>query len=306
MTPSTPATPVDTPMGAGPAASGTVVDRVDTLVAGQALGVFALPAGYLLVPDGPGHDEVRRQLLRGRRPRSLPATLAFLERALDGDGAGALAALDALGDGAPGSSGADPVSEAVLVVDRMVLDTSAIDTSVIAALPGDLGVHAALVAYTAGVTDAPPAPDRARAPVLRALLHAAVASEHLEADRRLEALAELDRAAEVARPVCAPLAGQLSAAAAEAADRAGAGPAAVIERLRVALQGLEGTDLRVETAECHLQMATTLHGAAGGDRSMLGEAVKHYHATLQLVGRDDAPESWAASPTHPPTPPLHP
>ena len=66
---------------------------VNMLPRPQPVGIFPLPAGYMLIPNGPGHDEIREQLLAGKRPSEFPTSLNFYELALNDDLDGAAAAL---------------------------------------------------------------------------------------------------------------------------------------------------------------------------------------------------------------------
>lgn len=250
-------------------------------VRAQPVGTFPLPAGFLLVPPGDDTEAARTALLAGRIPDPWPATMRAHELAMAGELDAALAEL----------TGDDPVSR----YNRFVIDPDADDPAELRdALGPEFGVLVDLVCFTLGRTDRPPAAEDATGE-LRALVLAAQATQAVTKKRPTEAVERLCEAAGHALPVAPPLAGVLLGAAATIRkDAEGPGPH-VVTTLRRALTLLADTDLTVGQAELQLTLALTLHELAGENRDHLAAAVKHYHATLQLITADQAPEVFAAA-----------
>lgn len=167
---------------------------------------------------------------------------------------------------------------------------------------GELGPLVDLVSFVLGRAEVPPEPGAAEGELAAVLLSAQAAHE-LAAGEPTEALRLLHQAARTARPVAPPLAGlMLGAAAAISQEVFGLGPdgpagapgaAGLYEQALLALSGAE--DLRVGRAELHLGLAGALHELAGQQPHQLARAIPHYHAVLQLITVDQAPELWAAA-----------
>ncbi|SHK45832.1 hypothetical protein SAMN05443637_106225 [Pseudonocardia thermophila] len=252
----------------------------------QPVGMFALPAGYLLVPaGGPEVAAAREQLLAGCTPVRWPEALAAHERALAGDREGALSALGTAGD---------PVTR----YNRFVLDPDGEpDLAGLRTELGEFAVLVDLVQFALGRSDDPPSADGLDGE-LAALACSAQASAAVAAGDPATAVALLDQAVEHARPVVRPLAGLMQgAAAAILRDRDEPGDNAVaVTRFEAALKLLKDADgLRVGRAEIHLGLAQTLHEQAEQHPEVLAKAVPQYHSALQLVRREDAPLTWAAA-----------
>jgi len=243
----------------------------------QPLGAFPLPLGYLLVP--PGADDVRAALLDGNEPEVWPEDLRALELAH----AGAVdAALEMLTDD-------DPVTR----YNRFVLRPEGVDTDTLRADLGEFGVLVDLVLFTVGHRDTPPDADGTTGE-LAAVTLSAQASQALAEANPLKARALLERAAEAAATVSRCLEGTMIAAAGSIC-RDLHDPAAQqhFERALRLLDGAEG--LRVARAELHLTVAGMIHERAQDNPGLLAQAIPHYHSTLQLVLREEAPLLWASA-----------
>jgi len=244
----------------------------------QPVGVFPLPAGYLLIGEGDGHAEVRASLTAGLLPATFPPSLAYYERALADDLPGALDAL----------TGDDPIT----LANRLVL---APDRELLAQLRsvarGDLLAHVEMVAFVVGlVLDAPdPAATDGE---LAAMAHATHATLALERHDRDTALGELETAAQLARPVSAALAGQLLGQLANAQLDDGGTKRATVT-FQAAIDHLTGTDLRLALAELHVAAGAMHQEMSEAAPRLLKTATDHYLAALQLITKDTAPECFA-------------
>ncbi|MCW1957625.1 MAG: hypothetical protein KIH64_003585 [Mycobacterium sp.] len=244
----------------------------------QPLGAFPLPLGYLLIPASPDTEAARAALLAGRLP-DWPAALCAHELALAGDRDGALAALQ----------GDDPITR----YNRFVMDPDSEDADELRSALGEFGVLVDVVLFAVGRTDTPPDIGSSTGE-LAAIVLSTQASKALGDGDPAGALALLDRAADLAPAGCEPLRGVLLGAAGSVAAQADPGEG--IARFEQGLRLLEGAeDLRIARAEMHLSLAGLLHEQAVQIPGLLNRAVPHYHSTLQLVLREEAPLLWAAA-----------
>jgi tetratricopeptide (TPR) repeat protein len=249
----------------------------------QPLGLFPLPLGYMLIPachDDESAEAARQTMLDGRLPVRWPTSLRAHELAAAGNRDAAIAAL---------KSQSDPVAR----YNRFVLDSDSIDPGDLRSALGEFAVLVDVVLFMLGRTDTPPLCDGGDGEIAAAVL-SAQASHALE-DGNLEAATELlDRAAAAAECVSAPLTGLLmGAAGAIARDQ---GRPDCVARLQKALAALDGAaGLRVPRAEIHMCLAGVLHEQAQQRPELLATAIPHYHSTLQLIKRDDAPMLWAGA-----------
>lgn len=251
-----------------------------TLPRPQPVGIFPLPAGYLLIDADPAHDDARLALAAGHRPASFPRTLRYYELALDGDLDGALRAID----------GDDPVSRAnrlVLAPDRPTHDDLLDDPGVDAAMRS----HVEMVAFVVGLRPDPPDADGVDGEFL-AMAHAAQATSALERGDTAEAVERLEAAAQAANAVSRPLAGQLMGQLANVQlDEGGAKRAAVT--FQAAIDTLEGTDLHVSRAELHVAAGAMFQEMSEAAPRLMQQAINHYHQALALVNATTAPETFA-------------
>ncbi len=263
----------------GDAATGGLIARP------QPIGVFALPAGYLLVPAGdPAHDVARTSLIAGTRPE-LPPSMSFYAHALDGELDAALQAVD----------GDDLVSR----INRFVLDPS---SDAVAPLLADLRSHddpdagelatfVETIAFVVGLRAVPPDVGSATGE-FAALVFAAQATAALEAGRSADAVDALEAAAQAARPVSAALTGQLMGQLANVQlDEGGTQRAAVT--FQAALDHLGGTDLFVTRAELHVAAGAMFQEMSEAAPRLMQQAIDHYHQAMALVNAETAPETFA-------------
>lgn len=244
----------------------------------QPLGAFPLPLGYLLIPASPATEDARQALLAGQLP-DWPAVLRAHELALAGDRDGALAAL----------TGADPVTR----YNRFVMDPDSEDAAELCSALGEFGVLVDVVLFALGRSDTAPELGSATEE-LAALVLSAQASKALDAGDPATALALLDQAADAVPAGAEPLRGVLLGAAGSVAAQRDPGEG--VARFEQGLRALDGADaLRPARAEMHLTLAGLLHEQAVEVPGLINRAVPHYHSTLQLVLREEAPLLWAAA-----------
>lgn len=243
----------------------------------QPLGAFPLPLGYLLIP--PGTENVRAALLDGNEPDEWPEELRGLELAHQGDVGAALEHL----------TGDDPVTR----YNRFVLEPEGVDTDSLRADLGEFGVLVDLVLFTLGRRDTAPDADGVSGE-LAAVVLSAQASQALAEGNPLKARALLERAAEAGASVSRCLEGTMVAAAGSICrDLDDPSTQQLLERALRLLDGAEG--LRIARAELHLTIAGMIHERAQDNPGLLAQAIPHYHSTLQLVLREEAPLLWASA-----------
>lgn len=253
---------------------------MDLAVRPQPLGIFPLPAGYLILPSAPGVSEVQAALLHGMLPDSLPDSLRFYALAVQGDLEAALAALHN-----------DTTTEGRY--NRFVLRSDPADYAGLRAeLQGDLLLLLDLTAYTLGWLAVPPEPGESTGEV-RASILSAQAAHALEQDAVVAAERALDAAVAAARPVSPVLAAQLLSDLAETRRQQRGLDSMVLQYEREALRLLEGSGLSYFRAQLALKLATRYHELAHGQRGPLLEAVKFYQEALQVLTRESAPELYA-------------
>lgn len=255
----------------------------------QPVGVFPLPAGYLLIPAG--FDEVRERLVAGTLPDAFPPELAFYETALAGDPEAAQVQLDLLPD--------TVMSTGIRAANLLVVDATParLDAARWAAA-GDpvLATYVETLAFVTGLSANPPfftdAVNAAVGEEFAAMLHAAHATRALENQQLGDAVDHLEEAARAANKVSKPLAGQLMGQMAHAQLEEGGIQRAAIT-FQAALDLLEGTDLHQSQAELHVATGAMHQEMRESAPHLMKAAIDHYHQALALVTAESAPETFA-------------
>jgi tetratricopeptide (TPR) repeat protein len=244
------------------------------------IGIFPLPAGYLLLPQTEAGAEALTDLLNGNIPAEFPTTWRFYQAALAGDTEAALAALTD-----------DDTPEARYNRVALTGDPAAYET-LRGELTGDLALLLDMVAYTLGWIDTPPEPADTTDEV-RAMLLSAQAAAALEVGDYATAQETLAAAVESARPVSPLLAAQLLADLAETRAAANMPAALVAQPYREALDLLAGTGLAELRAQYALRLGMLYQEAAQGRRGALLEAARCYQEALRFFTREAHPEPYA-------------
>lgn len=248
----------------------------------QPLGIFALPAGYLVLPpsDKPAAGPALAALLRGEIPAEWPPEWQFYAHALAGEVTAALAALP-------------PNTDLVTRYNRYVLaGAHADDLMLHTLLDGELACLQGVAAFTMGHRREPPplagATGEVRALVLVA--HAAAAIEQGDipaADRHFaEAIA-------AAAPVSPALAGQIALNRAELAMQHGGELALITRWLQQAIDYIPPESLSEVRARAAAQLGQLLQEHANGQRGPLQAAVRCYQEALRFYRRETHPLEFA-------------
>lgn len=244
----------------------------------QPVGIFPLPAGYLLIGPEVVNDEVRLALVEGRRPAAFPPTLRYYELALAGDLAGALDELRG--------------SDVLTAINRFVLDPSAHALAELrSATDGHLRAHLELVAFSVGLNPDPPDPAVTDGE-FAAMAHVARATSHLERHDRAAAIDELETGAQAAHPVSRALGGLILGQLANVQLDEGGKQRATVT-FEAAIDALTGTDLNTSLADLHVTFGAMYQEMSEAAPRLMRSAIDHYMAALQLIDATTAPESFA-------------
>ncbi|MBS1793846.1 MAG: hypothetical protein JSS81_08325 [Acidobacteria bacterium] len=242
----------------------------------QPIGIFPLPANFLLVPETLAEAVEYENLLNG----VVPEKASFYKSAIEGDREGALAAL-----------AADHSPEARF--NRFVLSSSPEGYRQLKAeLDGPLEKLLDAAAYTLNYLPEPPDEDGLDGELL-AFVRLARASHRLENDEPEAALDVLRSAADAAKNVSPVLYGQILASLAETRHQfAGADPT-VAQTYKTALDALKKSELEPGKAALNMNLGICYQELSAGNRGALLEAVKCYQEALKYFTREDFPEEFA-------------
>ncbi|WP_322494409.1 hypothetical protein [Chloroflexus sp.] len=248
----------------------------------QPLGIFALPAGYLVLPpsDNLAAGPALAALLRGEIPAEWPPEWCFYAHALAGEVTAALAALP-------------PSTDLVTRYNRYVLAGSHADDLMLhTLLDGELACLQGVAAFTMGHRREPPPLAGATGEVQALVLvaHAAAAIEQGDipaADRHFaEAIA-------AAAPVSPALAGQIALNRAELAMQYGGELALITRWLQQAIDYIPPESLSEVRARAAAQLGQLLQEHANGQRGPLQAAVRCYQEALRFYRRETHPLEFA-------------
>lgn len=251
----------------------------------QPIGIFPLPAGYLLLPAVPGVEAVQGVLLQGHIPRDLPPPLRFLEHALAGE---TDAACEVLTD--------DASLEAAF--NRFVLRPDPAQyLTLCSEFTGELRSLLDVVAYTLGYLAAPPEPGETQAERLAFVLmaQASHALEQNDGDRAVQLLAEAAQAARSDSPV---FTAQLLGTLAQTKYNFWGPNPALVQHYQEAIRLLEPSGLAQTRAEMWLNLGIVYQDMAQGRRGPLMEAAKCYQKALGILTRETHPETYALAQTN--------
>lgn len=245
----------------------------------QPIGIFSLPAGYLLLPESDSGAETHKRLMQGKIPDEFPPEWRFYGLALKGDLAAALESL--------------PAEGTIARYNRFVLESSPEQYAELrTALDGVLLKYLDVVAYTLGYIPNPPdAADltgEARAFVLMAQ-----ASQQLEQEDVPAALGLLREAINAAKDTTPVFAAQLACTMLEAERGHSGSTIVMIPQYRQVLRTLQDSDLSDTEAETWLALGIVYQELSNAQRGSLMEAIKCYQHALRVFNHQHHPESYA-------------
>ena len=246
----------------------------------QPIGIFPLPAGYLLLPQVAGTDEIRAVLMQGCLPDSFPESLTFYQHALNGNIEAAYQALE--NDSGPEAT-----------YNRFILKSTPEEYEVLQTeFTGELRQLLDVAAYTLGYLASPPEQNEGQHEIL-ALVLMAQATHALEHENVAAAVPLLEAAITAARPVSPIFAAQLIATLAEIKYTHFGPDPLIIQQYQEAIRQLESAGLAETRAELALNLGIVYHDLANGRRGALLEAVKYYQQALAVFTREHHPEPYA-------------
>ncbi len=246
----------------------------------QPVGIFPLPASYLIIPQIADADIVAAELMQGRLPEIMPESLQFFTQALAGDIAAAHSQLE---------------NDDSLIgqYNRFVLQSDPAQYQQLRAkLSGELQQMLDMVAYTLGYIPAPPERGETQDERL-ALVLMAQATYALEQGRADQAIPLLEEAIKLAKPVSPMFAAQLLATLAETKFTYQGSDPFIIQHYQEALKLMEPSDLAETKAEIALNLGIVYHDMSNGGRGALLEAVNCYQKALAVFTREGHPEPYA-------------
>ena len=246
-----------------------------TLADRQPLGIFSLPAAFLVLPAVESTSErILDSIMCGEIPDDLPVRWKFLVDAAEQRIDEALACLSADND----PTAAD---ELITRYNRFVLGPDAVELDGLRSdLPSPLAELALAAAFTAGISDEFPSAEALDGEFRGVVLsvHAAAA---IEGQDRTKALECLQLGIDSVRERSPVLAAQLLAQRAELLREDDAQVALAATHYRDALALVEDASAGVLMAELWLGLGATYHDQSQGRRAPLLEAVKCYQSALQ-------------------------
>ncbi len=246
----------------------------------QPLGIFPLPASFLLLPESTdaNHQEAHTALLAGDADAPVGDLWLFYTLALQGQ-------LDAAYEAIRGDSPLDDWNRFILRPDPAAYQALQRD------LPRDLLPLLQAAGYAFGITEEAPSAGEMDAE-LRAQVLLTAASWHLEHEDGNGASALLKEALASARETLPLLTAQvLHQIAATERDTA---PAMAIAHYKEAIRIAGDTPLISLRAELWLNLGTVLQQAAGSRRELLLEAAKAYQESIRCgLSLDTLPELYA-------------
>ncbi|MCB0198083.1 MAG: hypothetical protein KDJ65_39440, partial [Anaerolineae bacterium] len=217
----------------------------------QPLGIFPLPAGYLLLPPVEGVADVQSALMQGQIPDNCPESLAFFRLALNGDIDAAYRAL-----------AADDSLEAAY--NRFVLKSSPEDYATLRRIfKGELRQLLDVAAYTIGYLAMPPRRRDAQGECL-ALIIMTHATDALERDDGARAIELLTEAADLCRTISPLFAAQIIGTLAQTKYTYYGPDFTLVQLYQEAIKLLQSSSLAETRAEMWLNLGIVYHDLSSG------------------------------------------
>ena len=241
----------------------------------QPIGIFPMPANFLLLPENWQDSVDYQNTLQGIFPKED----SFFKFAIEGEQERALAELT---DDLPGTK-----------FNRFILNTSPeLYHQLTQELTGNHRKLLDVAAFTLNYIPAPPTVENLDGELLAFVLMVQ-ASHKIELREIESAINLLVEAAETAKPVSPILYGQVLTSLAEIKHQFWGANADVIQTYKTALDTLKKSELESNKASLNMNLGICYQEISGGNRGALLEAVKCYQEALKFFTREQFPEEFA-------------
>jgi tetratricopeptide (TPR) repeat protein len=246
----------------------------------QPIGIFPLPASFLLLPEIADAAEFHQQLLQGKSPFHAPEAWQFYLSALQGDVSGALQKLA-------------PDDSPIALYNRFVLQPDANNYAKLRhEFDGELLQMLHIVAYTLGFIESPPQTDGLDDELLAFALMAQ-ASHKMELQDYEGATALLEQGITAAQEKSPLLAAQLTGSLADMQYSLGGAQVCIVQLYKQVLQALAQSELHEMKASLWLNLGINYQELAANQHASLLEAVRCYQEALRVFTRDTHAEQYA-------------
>ena len=246
----------------------------------QPLGIFPLPANFLLLPESAKDTNYLDDLMIGISDGECPDEIAFYKFAIDGDIAQSISHLPP--DKTPENKFND-----------FILDSSPDKYS---RLKEELtGIYEKLLdvsAYALNYISEPPNYDDLDGEI-RGIVLLTNASYNIEQRKIETAIKQLEEAVEVVRNISPMFYGQLLISLAETQHQFQGADANVIQTYNNALAVLKDSKLESVKASVYMNLGTCYQEISAGRRGALLEAVRCYQEALKFYTKEESPEEFA-------------
>lgn len=241
----------------------------------QPIGIFPMPANFLLLPESWQDSADYKNTLQGIFPKED----SFFKFAIDGEQAKSLAELT------------DDLPETKF--NRFILNTSPQTYHQLTKeLTGDYRKLLDVAAFTLNYIPEPPSVENLDGELLAFVLMVQ-ASHKIELNEVEKAIEFLQEAAETAKPVSPMLYAQILTSLAEIKHQFLGASADVIQTYKTALDTLKKSELESNKASLNMNLGICYQEMSSGNRGALLEAVKCYQEALKFFIREKFPEEFA-------------
>lgn len=242
----------------------------------QPIGIFSLPANFLLLPETWANSETYKNLLNG----ILPTEDSFYKYAIEGNFGKALIAL--VDDDSP-----------EMKFNRFVLNSSPEDYHQLKQeFTNEYRLILDVVAYTLNYISEPPNTEKLDGELLAFIL-LSQASHKIELGEIESAIDLLQAASEAAKNFSPMLYGQILTSLAETQHQFFGAAANVVQTYKNALDILKKSELELVKASINMNLGICYQEMSKGSRGALLEAVKCYQESLKYFTKEKFPEEFA-------------
>lgn len=241
----------------------------------QPIGIFPMPANYLVLPESWQDSADHQNLLNGIFPKED----SFYKFALEGETNKALAELT---DDSPETK-----------LNRFILNSSPkLYYQLKQELTGDLEKILDVAAFTLNYISTPPSAENLEDELLAFVLMAN-ASHKIEQGEIENSINLLQLASELAKLVSPILYGQILTSLAETQHQFFGANANVVQTYKNAIDVLKKSELEATKASLQMNLGICYQEISSGNRGALLEAVKCYQEALKFFTRENFPEEFA-------------